>query len=152
MTKIPATETRIEDGPLNAANAGKHIAEVLEGLKLEDNNFTITLAVLGSTTETSDGEPIPEDSMALCASIVQLGGNSEHRDEHLVRAFGQMGVELLNRGFPYPSLLHMVEQADAAINEGRHGSIEIADVDDLIKGAIASIALGAEDDADIPQA
>ena len=152
MTGIPATETKIESGPLNAANAAKHIEEVLDDLKLKDNGFTVTLAVLGATEKMPDDKPVPEGSMALCSSIVQLGGDEESRDEHLVRAFGMMGVELLNRGFPYPSLLHMVEQADKAINEGRHGSIEIADVDDLIRGAIEGLALGAEDDADLPQA
>lgn len=140
------------DGPLDGKTVGEHIGETLEGLNLKEGRFRVTAAILGATEKLPNGEPVPDDSFAMTASILQLGGDEADRDSDLVRAFGMIGVELLNRGFPYPSLLHMVESADGAINGGRHGSIEMIDATGAIKSVMDAINLAVVDDENIPQA
>jgi hypothetical protein len=46
----------------------------------------------------------------------------------------------------------MVEQADAALNGGRHGSIEMIDATGAIKNVMEAISLAGVDDENIPQA
>jgi hypothetical protein len=152
LEKTATVEITDLEGPFDAKHVGENITKTLENLNLKEGQFQVTATVLGATDQLPDGEPVPDGSFALSAAILQLGGGEEERDENLVRAFGMIGVELLNRGFPYPSLLTMVEQADAALNGGRHGSIEMIDATGAIKNVMEAISLAGVDDENIPQA
>ena len=155
LEKTATVEINDIDGPFDAKNVGENITKTLEGLNLKEGRFQVTATILGATDQLPDGESVPEGSFALCASILQLGGGEEDRDGDLVRSFGQLGVELLNRGFAYPTLLLMVEQADKAINNGRNGSIEMIDATNAsaaFKNLMESISLAVVDDENIPQA
>ena len=150
MTVLKTTIEELEGtGPINADNVGKAIHEMLEKLALAEGHFTVTVTALGLAEDQDD---MDDEGSKMVAGMAQFGTSPTDRDDHLVRSFGQIGVELLNRGYHYPSLLHMVEAADGALNEGRHGSVDVLDGSAVIGELLKGLALASEDDENIPQA
>lgn len=155
-------------GDLTAKAAGEHIGEMLEELGLAENQFAVTFTAIGISSLEHDKTMCPScgeddcDGVGIVASTGVVGASSEEDGRgQLIRAFGMLGVQLLNTGADYPELIQMVQGADQAMNDGKNGSIAMIDGNAImgglanalqsLRGSSSPIDFG-DDDSGIPQA